>query len=312
LANRIISIVGPTALGKTKIAIMLAKKIKGEIVSCDSMQVYRHMNVGTAKPSKEEMGNIPHFMIDIVDPNKNYSVALFAKQAKICIENIISRKKVPLLVGGAGLYFDAITKDIDFVECEADLKYREKLFKLAKTRGNNFVYSILENIDFCSFKNLHPNNLKRVVRALEFYHLTGKTITQQKSAQKTLIYDSLTFGLSVSREKLYLAIENRVDEMFRRGFVEEVKELLNMGVNKFNTSIQAIGYKEIMNYLEDGEDEKRLAETIMLIKQKSKNYAKRQLTWFRKNNDIRWITLQNCYDVKKVAEDIFLQIKNLF
>lgn len=291
---RIVCVVGPTASGKTNYAIELAQKEDGEVVSCDSMQIYRHMNIGTAKPTLDEMKGIPHHMMDFLDPGENYSVADFVKDARGCIEDILRRGKLPILCGGTGLYIDSIVNQIEFSEAETDLEYRESLWKLAKEEGADAVHCLLQQADPIAASQIHPNNVKRVIRALEIQKTTGMTKTEADSlAKKTPVYHAEMFGMELEREELYRRINLRVDMMMEQGLLEEVEKLLEMGIPETATSMQAIGYKELVGYFNGSMS---LQEAVEKIKQESRRYAKRQLSWFRRNKKIIWIKRQNMRD----------------
>lgn len=286
---KIYGVVGPTASGKTDYAIKLAAECGGEVVSCDSMQIYRHMDIGTAKPTKEEMDGIPHHMIDIAEPWENFSVAKFAQMARECIGDILSRGKVPILCGGTGLYFDSVINNIDFKESESDPEYRRELELLAKRHGNEYVHNMLKEIDPQSAENSHPNNLKRVIRALEIYKITGVTKTQlDKESRRERLYDAEVFGMLRERDELYSRIDRRVDIMMQQGLLSEVENLLRMGLNPNLTAMQAIGYKELVEYLNG---DCTLDEAVGKIKLSSRRYAKRQMTWFKRNKEIKWLNM---------------------
>lgn len=283
----IVCVVGPTASGKTEYAINLAKKYNGEVVSCDSMQIYRYMDIGTAKPTQEEMQNIPHHMIDFVDSREDYSVADFVRDARACINDILERKKLPVLCGGTGLYVDSILNQIEFSEEKKDEKYRHQLQELAQVKGNDAVYALLLEQDPKAAEAIHPHNLKRVIRALEIIKTTGMTKEEaDKKARKEPVYQATIYGMQMEREKLYQRINLRVDQMMDRGLLDEVRRLLEMGVSRKSTAMQAIGYKELAEYF-DGFCS--LEEAVDSIKRESRRYAKRQMTWFRRNSDIIWI-----------------------
>ncbi len=286
---KIYGVIGPTASGKTKYAIEIAKKLDGEVVSCDSMQIYKHMDIGTAKPSKEEMQGIPHHMIDIAEPWENYSVAKFVQNARLCIDDIVARGKSPILCGGTGLYFDSVIKNIDFTDNESDPEYRRQLQQAADENGSGYVHDMLRKVDPKSADAIHPNNLKRVIRALEIYKTTGYTKTElDRRSVRDTIYDAEIYGLERPRDELYERINRRVDIMFAGGLLDEAKHLLESGISRDATSMQAIGYKELIEYF-DGYC--TLAEASDKIKQKSRRYAKRQLTWFKRNKDIIWLNM---------------------
>lgn len=282
----IIGVVGPTASGKTAFAIETALKRNGEIVSCDSMQIYKYMDIGTAKATKEEQETVPHHMIDFVHPDTDYSVADFVKDARLAIDDILSRGKMPVLCGGTGLYFDSIINNVEFSEEKCDEKYRAELFEIAQKEGNLAVHKLLEAIDPIEAEKVHPNNLKRVIRALEICKTCGMTKTEaDKLAVREPLYNAKIYGMDMDRERLYDRINRRVDIMIKDGLLDEVEALLEMGIRRDSTAMQAIGYKEILEYF----DEKcTLDDAIDKIKQESRRYAKRQITWFKRNPDIMW------------------------
>ncbi len=300
--EKVIVICGPTASGKTALSIELAKKINSEIVSCDSMQIYKEMNIGTAKPTKEEMQGIKHYMIDIISPDERYSVADYKKQAKEAIKEILSKGKVPIVVGGTGLYVDSLIYEIDYPEIEFDEKYREELDQEVEERGLEALYEKAKEIDEEAIKKISPNDKKRILRILEIYHATGKNKTEQeKESRKTPVeFDYKVFALNMDREKLYDRINKRVDIMIENGLIEEVENIYKK-YNKFPTAMQGLGYKEVVQYLE-----KRLTKEEMIekIKQETRKFAKRQLTWFRKNKETIWLnaddTIQN--NIKIILE----------
>lgn len=284
---KIVCVVGPTASGKTSYAIELAKRQNGEIISCDSMQIYKYMDIGTAKPTAEERAQVPHHMIDFVDPNTDYSVADFVSEARKCIDDVLGRGKIPVLCGGTGLYVDSILNNLDFADDRRNDAYRAELWKLAEERGNNAVHDLLRSIDPEEAEKVHPNNVRRVIRALEICKTCGMTKTEADlAARGEKMYDAEMIGLFVEREKLCDRIDRRVDDMLSRGLVSEVKVLLDMNVRRDSTAMQAIGYKELIDYF-DGKCS--IAEAAEQIKQESRRYAKRQMTWFRRNKDIKWI-----------------------
>ncbi|WP_368487416.1 tRNA (adenosine(37)-N6)-dimethylallyltransferase MiaA [Clostridium sp. BJN0013] len=279
---------GPTAVGKTDISIEVAKKINGEIISADSMQIYKYMNIGSAKTTKEEMQGIPHHLIDIVEPQENFNVSKYKNLAEKTIENIYSKNKFPMLVGGTGLYINSLIYNYGFTGAKVDVNYRKYLESLAEAQGREYVHSLLKNIDSISYERLYPNDLKRVIRALEVYKLTGKTISEFNSRDNlyNIPYRIYYFVLNMDRIKLYERINKRVDLMIKKGLIDEVKNLKSMGYTKDMQSMKGIGYKEIIRYLEG---EISLDEAIYLVKKGSRNYAKRQLTWFRKDERVIWV-----------------------
>ena len=300
--EKVIVICGPTASGKTALSIELAKKINGEIVSCDSMQIYKEMDIGTAKPTKEEMQGIKHYMIDIISPDERYSVADYKKQAKEAIKEILSKGKVPIVVGGTGLYVDSLIYEIDYPEIEFDEKYRKELEQEVEEKGLNTLYEKAKEIDEEAIKKISPNDKKRILRILEIYHATGKNKTEQEkeSRKNKPEFDYKVFALNMERSKLYERINKRVDIMIENGLIEEVENVYKK-YNEFPTAMQGLGYKEVVQYLE-----KRLTKEEMIekIKQETRRYAKRQLTWFRKNKETIWInaedTIQN--NIKIILE----------
>lgn len=279
---------GPTAAGKTDLSIGLAKALNGEIISADSMQVYRHMDIGTAKIKKEQMQGIPHYLIDELEPWEEFNVAVFQARCKKYIEEIHAKGKLPILAGGTGFYIQSVLYDVDFEETEADEAYRRELMAFAKEQGNKALHEMLANVDKASAQAIHPNNVKRVIRALEYYKQTGKKISEHNKEQqkKTAEYDFRYYVLSLPREILYERINQRVDVMREEGLVEEVKKLLAMGCSKEMVSMQGLGYKEIVAALE-GED--TLEAAFEKIKQETRHFAKRQFTWFKRERDVTWI-----------------------
>ena len=288
MKSKVIVIVGPTASGKTALSIELAKKIDGEIVSCDSMQIYKDMTIGSAKPTIEEMQGIKHYLIDFVSPSKRYSVAEYKKQAEDAIEEIIKKGKVPIVVGGTGLYADSLIYNIEYTDMEFDKLYREMLEKQAETEeGLENLYKEAKKIDEVACKKISKADKKRIIRILEIFHKTGKTKTRldEESRANEPKYDYKVFAIDIKRDVLYDRINKRVDQMLDMGLIDEVKYILEK-YNEFPTAMQAIGYKEVKEYLED-----KIAydEMVEKIKQETRRYAKRQLTWFRKNKDKIWL-----------------------
>ncbi len=288
LKPKVIVIVGPTASGKTALSIELAKKINGEIVSCDSMQIYKDMDIGSAKPSIEEMQGIKHYMIDIVSPDERFSVAEYKKQAEMAIEEILQKQKVPIVIGGTGLYADSLIYGIEYKEVEFDAEYRNELENIAKEpNGLEGLYNKAKKLDSVAMEKISPNDKKRILRVLEIYHSTGKTKTEMEaeSRKNGVKYDYRVFAIDMDREVLYERINKRVDLMLEMGLVEEVENLLKK-YKEFPTAMQGLGYKEVVQYL-NGELTKE--EMIEKIKQETRRYAKRQLTWFRKNKQTIWL-----------------------
>ena len=286
--DKMICIAGPTASGKTDLAVWLARELGGEVVSCDSMQVYRRMNIGTAKPTKEEMQGIPHYMLDIVDPGEPMSVGKFTDLASPIVEDILRRGKVPILAGGTGLYMDALVRGNDFAPIPAT-GCRQQLQARAKEEGILPLLEELRQVDPDSAQRLHPADEKRIIRALEVYQETGKTLTQHnwETQQIPPRYSPCWLGLDFyDRADLYERIDLRVDKMLEMGLLEEIQSLLSSGLTPGSTAFQAIGYKEFLDYLEGN---CTCSEAAEHLKQSSRRYAKRQLTWFRRNPEIRWL-----------------------
>ena len=278
---------GPTASGKSKLAVELAKKVNGEIISADSMQIYKEMNIGTAKVNKEEMQGVQHYLVDFVSPDERYSVSNFKKDAEKAIEEILEKGKTPIVVGGTGLYIDSLIYGIEFQNEEVDLEYREKLNKIADEKGLESLYKKAQEIDPEAMKKISINDRKRIIRVLEIYHKTGKTKTEQElqSRKNEVKYEYKVFAITMDREKLYERIEKRVDFMIEQGLIEEVKQILEK-YHTFPTAMQGLGYKEVVEYLKGSCTKEEMIEKI---KKETRHYAKRQLTWFRKNKEIIWL-----------------------
>lgn len=297
--NDLVVIAGPTASGKTSLSIELAKKIDGEIVNADSMQIYKYMDIGTAKPSVEERCGIAHHLIDIVMPSENFSVAKYCELANDTILNIKKRGKIPIVVGGTGLYIDSLVNNIQFFDIKPDENFRKRAKEEADAFGNAFLYEKLLKIDPVSAKKIEVNDQKRIIRALEVYHLTKRTMTEQNELSRSVKspYNAILFAIDMDREILYERINKRVDLMMQKGLLDEVMHLLSLGVKSTDTSMQAIGYKEIVRYING---EVSLDDATENIKKSSRHYAKRQLTWFRRNEKINWIDA----DVNKILEKL--------
>ena len=290
--NKVLIILGPTAVGKSKLAIELANKLDGEIISADSMQVYFGMDIGTAKPSKEELEDVPHHLINIIPPDKNWSVSDFISNARSIIEDIIKKGKLPIVVGGTGLYLNALIEGYAFPIVEANKEIRGRLEGEAKVYGSPHLYEKLKNVDPDAAAKIHYNDLKRIIRALEVYELTGKPISQAQSKDVEILpYEPVIVGLNMDRKILYERIEERVDKMLKAGLVEEVKGLIKEGYDKKLSSMQAIGYKEVAEHLHG---KYTYDELVNILKQNTRNFAKRQMTWFRRFKNIHW------FDVEKL------------
>ncbi len=287
----LVIITGPTASGKTALSIELAKQIGGEIISADSMQVYRHMDIGSAKVTKEEMDGVPHHLIDVLEPSEEFNVVRFQEMARKAMEEIYERGKIPIIAGGTGFYIQALLYDIDFTETDENNSIREELEQKARTEGASALHAMLKEIDPESAEAIHENNVKRVIRAIEFYRQTGKKISDhnRQEREKSSPYQFLYYVIDLPRELLYSRIEQRVDQMIEQGLVEEVKALQAMGCTRDMVSMQGLGYKEILDYLNG---QLTLDEAVYVLKRDTRHFAKRQLTWFRRERDVRWLELE--------------------
>ena len=287
----LIILTGPTAVGKTAASIGLAKAIGGEIISADSMQVYRGMDIGSAKVTAEEMQGVPHFLIDEFDPAEEFHVVRFQEYAKRYIREIQERGHIPILVGGTGFYIQAVLYDIDFTENGSDHSYREELETLAKEHGAEYLHTMLASVDPASAEAIHANNVKRVIRALEFYQETGERISEhnEEERQKASPYQFAYFVLNDARDRIYANIDYRVDLMLEHGLVDEVRHLQAQGCTRDMVSMQGLGYKEILDYL-DGRCS--YEEAVRVLKRDTRHFAKRQLTWFRRERDVIWVDKQ--------------------
>ncbi|MBH1940864.1 tRNA (adenosine(37)-N6)-dimethylallyltransferase MiaA [Mobilitalea sibirica] len=305
----LIILTGPTSVGKTALSIHLAKAVNGEIISADSMQVYRSMDIGTAKITAEEMDGIPHYLIDEFDPDEDFNVVRFQQFAKEYLNQIHEKGKIPILVGGTGFYIQAVLYDIDFTKNEINTTYREELEQLAKDRGGEYLHQLLKKTDPDSAEAIHPNNIKRIIRALEYAKLTGSKISvhNQKQREKKSPYSHCYFVLTKDRAKLYDTINKRVDIMIDRGLLDEVKALLNRGYTKDMVSMQGLGYKELIAYLEG---ETTLEEAIDILKRDTRHYAKRQLTWFKREKDVIWIDKDHYQDDSDILDFMIQQLLN--
>ena len=305
----LVILTGPTAVGKTALSIKLASEIGGEIISADSMQVYRQMDIGSAKIKPEEMDGIPHHLIDILEPEEEFNVCLFERLALEAMEQIYERGHIPVVVGGTGFYIQALLYQIDFTEEETDTAFRDKLWQLGEEKGNHYLHELLRKVDPESAEEIHENNRKRVIRALEFYENSGKPISthNKEQRQKTSAYNSCYFVLTDDRKKLYERIESRVDQMLSKGLVDEVRTLKERGCNASMISMQGLGYKEILEYL-DGRCS--LLEAVEKIKKETRHFAKRQLTWFRREKDVIWLDKQAfAYDEDAVLSCILENLR---
>lgn len=305
---KILAIVGATASGKTSLGVELAKIYNGEIISADSMQIYKGLDIASAKPTPEEMQGVPHHLIDFLDRDVTFSVSDYVNLANEKITDIISRGKLPVIVGGTGLYIDSLLNNVKFSDGGSDEAYREELYKVAREKGNEYLYNMLVEADPVAAESIHMNNLVRVVRALEVFHITGRRFSELKAESRLIEspYDSLIIGLDFrDRQTLYNRINLRVDEMVSKGLVEEAESIWKTGGQK--TASNAIGYKELIPYFENT---MTLDECLDKIKQETRRYAKRQLTWFRKNTRIRWIFLDEINKKSEISEKSQKTIEN--
>ena len=297
-----IILTGPTAVGKSALSVELAKKINGAVISADSMQVYRHMDIGSAKITPEEMQGVTHYMIDELEPDEEFHVVRFVTMAKEYLKEIYADGKIPIIAGGTGFYIQAVLRGIDFTENEENTEYRKKLELLAEEQGPESLHEMLKKVDPVSAENIHANNIKRTIRALEYYELTGEPISvhNEREKERTSPYNFSYFVLTDDREKLYARIEDRIDEMMSQGLVDEVRQLKDMGCRKGMTSMQGLGYKEILEYL-DGECS--LEDAVYTLKRDTRHFAKRQLTWFRRESEVTWIDKGRFdYNEEKILE----------
>jgi len=301
--NKIIVIVGPTAVGKTYVSVELAKKLNTEVISADSMQIYKGMDVGTAKVSNDEKQGINHHMIDLINPDENYSVSDFKDDAENIIDNMLSENKTPVIVGGSGLYVNSLIYDLDFGNAKSDNKLRDYYTYYYEEHGQDALYEKLRKIDPESAEKIHKNNVKRVVRALEVYDITGKKFSElntdiRKQSDK---YDCILVGLSMDRKILYERINQRVDKMLSDGLIEEVRSLLEKGYDKNLVSMQAIGYKEIIDYLEGNVT---LEDAVNILKQNTRRFAKRQYTWFLRDDNVKWFQVEDVNEIDMTLDKI--------
>ncbi|QSX06508.1 tRNA (adenosine(37)-N6)-dimethylallyltransferase MiaA [Sedimentibacter sp. zth1] len=302
--NKILVIVGPTAVGKTHVSIELAKKFNTEVISADSMQVYKHMNIGTAKVTEEEACGIKHHMIDLIEPDEAFSVSDFKKQAEKHIDNLLRNHKLPIIIGGSGLYVNSLIYDLNFGNVKSDEKVRQYYVGYYNEHGKDKLYDLLKKVDIEATIKIHKNNVKRVIRALEVCEMTGKKFSEmntniRKPSDK---YECVIIGLSMDRELLYQRINKRVDIMVESGLIEEVQELLNKNYDRNLVSLQGIGYKEVIDYL-DGKISKE--ESIEILKTNTRRFAKRQFTWFNGDTNIKWFDLSNLYDIDMQINNIY-------
>lgn len=307
--RKLIVLTGPTAVGKTKLSIALAKAVNGEIISADSMQVYKYMDIGSAKIKPEEMCGIKHYLVDCLEPQdpESFNVTRFQQMAKDAMEEIYAKGKVPILVGGTGFYIQSVVYDIDFTDNDADTGYRTMLEQMAEEKGPEFLHDMLKVVDPKAAEEIHFNNVKRVIRALEFFQKTGSPISAHNEAerQKESPYELYYFVLNDDRAKLYERIDMRVDLMLKDGLIEEVKGLLDMGCTREMVSMQGLGYKEIIDYLNG---DISLEEAIYIIKRDTRHFAKRQLTWFRRERDVRWLNKSDFSSEEEILAEMLEQM----
>lgn len=300
--NKIIAIAGPTAVGKTKFAIEVAKAFNGEVVSCDSMQLYKYMDIGSAKPTPEEMAQAKHHLVDFLDPRDEFSVSRYQEIAKEAINDILNRGKIPVISGGTGLYLNSLLYNMDFSSVPGDYSYRNELTELAEKEGNEYIHNMLVQQDPEAASKIHPNNVKKVVRALErLKEGEGKIKQFSDIKEETTDYEAILIGLTRDREELYNRINLRVDLLMEAGLLEEVQQLMNMGLTPDNISMKGIGYKEIMDYL-DGKYS--LEEAVETVKKNTRHYAKKQLTWFRRYDKMNWLDISKFTSDDEAIEDM--------
>ena len=305
----LVILTGATAVGKTKASIGLAKAIGGEIISADSMQVYKQMDIGSAKIKPSEMDGIPHYLVDILEPDEEFHVVLFQQMAKQAIQKIYEKGKIPILVGGTGFYIQAVLYDIDFSENEKDTSYREELEKLAQTKGAEYLHDRLREVDEKSAQDIHANNVKRVIRALEYFHQTGEKISEHNEEQRKKVspYNFSYFVLNDERAHLYERINLRVDQMINEGLVREVQSLKEKGYTRDMVSMQGLGYKEMLDYLDN---KCSLEEAVEIIKRDTRHFAKRQITWFKRESDVTWIDKKEYdYNEERILKAMLQELK---
>ena len=308
----LIVLTGPTAVGKTALSVRLAKAVGGEIISADSMQVYRGMDIGSAKVTPAEMEGVPHHLIDILTPDQEFNVTIFQKMAKKAVEEIHARGRVPIVTGGTGFYIQALLYDIDFTENEKDLGIRKELERIGRETGTAFLYQMLSELDPQAAKEIHPNNQKRVIRAIEYCRQTGEPISEhnRREREKESPYDFLYYVLHTDREHLYRRIEERVDGMMLQGLVEEVRQLRDFGCTRNMVSMQGLGYKEILDYLQGIST---LEEAVGFIKRDTRHFAKRQITWFKREREVKWWYLPDFDgDMDRILKEMIKEIQDRY
>lgn len=306
----LVILTGPTAVGKTALSIELAKVIGAEIISADSMQVYKGMDIGTAKIKSEEMQGVKHYLIDVINPEEEFDITLFKKLATQAINTVRANGHIPLIVGGTGFYIQSVLYDIEFTDAAKDTSYRDELYGLAETKGAKYLHDMLRAVDAASAASIHYNNVKRVVRALEYYKQTGTRISEHNEEQqkKESPYNYAYFVLNDDRKLLYDRINTRVEDMFKEGLIEEVRKLQKKGIDRKCTALQAIGYKEVFDYIDGNVTLEQLKENI---KNNTRHFSKRQITWFKREKDINWINLEEFgHDKQKVLDYMLMLLKN--
>ena len=307
--NKLVILTGPTSVGKTGLSVKLAKKLNGEIISADSMQVYKHMDIGTAKITEGEMDGVRHHLIDVLEPNEEYNVSRFKEEAEAAINDIYARDRLPVIAGGTGFYIQALLYDVDFSDT-AQTGYRKELMSIAGEEGGYALYDMLRKCDEKAASYIHPNDIKRLTRALEYYHETGMKISEhnEEARKKESPYDFKYFVLNIPRDELYENIDKRVDDMIKKGLVDEVKNLAEMGLDDSYVSMKGLGYKEILRSLNG---ELSLNEAIRIIKRDTRHFAKRQLTWFKRERDCIWINKDEFgYDDDRIMDFMMGCIQN--
>lgn len=305
----LIILTGPTAVGKTDLSVQLAKALNGEIISADSMQVYKGMDIGSAKITEEEKQGIRHHLIDILEPWEEFNVVVFQKKCKECLQGIYERGHIPILTGGTGFYIQAVLKDVDFTENEEDNEYRTYLEQLGETEGAHVLHDMLKEVDPVSAEHIHANNRKRVIRALEYYHFTGQKISEhnEKEADKEPAYRYCYFVLNDERSKVYERIEKRIDRMLENGLIDEVQSLVKKGCTRNMVAMQGLGYKEIVDYLEGRTS---LEEAVYILKRDTRHFAKRQITWFKREKDVIWLNKPEFqYEEEKLLKFMIQKLK---
>ncbi len=304
--KNLVILTGPTAVGKTKLSIELAKRIGGEIISADSMQVYKYMDIGSAKIMPNEMEGVPHHLIDVLEPTEDFDVYRFQQMAKEKMKEIYERGHIPVIVGGTGFYIQALLYDIDFAQSEEDTKLRSELEKIAAQEGAHKVHEMLREVDPQAAEEIHENNVKRVIRAIEYFRQTGEKISEHNKEQreKASPYNFCYFVLNDDRKKLYERIEQRVDLMLEAGLVAEIEKLLGMGCKRESTAMQGLGYKEIIDYLQGEHD---LERAVYLIKRDTRHFAKRQITWFKREKDVVWVQRDEIGQDENLILDFMLE-----